>query len=121
MKKEEHWKLNNDGSLAGVYGLDLTKVSGSIWGPTGLLTQVIENWTRLHPVEMATHLRDVHNVSLDQKNKFASAKSGLRYGCSVPSGLGMMLEIVEPELFKNKRLLHKFMKEYPGFRVAQVT
>ena len=117
---EEHWKLNTNGSLAGVYALDLKQGKGSTWAHGGILDQVVENWTKLHPVEMAQHLIEVAEVSAEQKNKFASSKTGLRYGCSVPVGLGLQLELVEPDLFSNRQLLHKFMRKFPGFRVAQV-
>ena len=117
--KEEHWKLNKDGSLAGVFAVDPTTGRyGDVWGRIGA---AIETWVKLHPLEMARHLLDVEYLRQEQMNKFGSTPSkSLRYGCSVPVGLGRMLEIVEPELFTDKRLYHQFMKKFPAFRVCQV-
>lgn len=115
MEKQEHWKTNDAGQLQGVWGLNLEKIgSGDIWDK---IDRVIVEWTKLHPIEMAEHLLFVKELSAMQKKDTASSDSGLRYGVEIPTGLGIQLNIVAPEIFTNKPLLHKFMRRYKGFTV----
>jgi hypothetical protein len=116
MEKQEHWKTNDAGQLKGVWGLDLSKITrGDDWSK---IDQIITEWTKLHPYEMAEHILFVKELNSVQKNDTASSKEGLRYGVEIPTGLGIQLQLILPELFTNKTLLHKFMKRYKGFTVA---
>jgi len=113
---QEHWKLKQDGQIAGVWGLDLSKATGDRWDR---IDQVIQEWTKIHPLEMAEHLRLVHEINKSMKNDLGSTDSkSLRYGVEIPTGLGIQLNLLDPDLFTNKTLLHKFMKRYKGFTVC---
>jgi hypothetical protein len=113
----EHWKLDKTGQIAGVWGLDLSKM-GRASDDWDRIDQVITEWAKIHPLEMAEHIRLVHELNSMQDNDLGSGKEGLRYGAEVPTGLGIQLQLVLPDLFTNKALLHKFMKRYKGFTVA---
>lgn len=118
MKKEEHWKLNKTGHFEGVYAVDPTKGKfGDRWARVGA---AIESWAKLHPQEFAEHCLAVEYERQAQMNAYASTKDkSLRWGCSIPVGLGRMLELIEPELFTDPKLGQKFMKKFPIFNVCQ--
>jgi len=113
---QEHWKLGKDGQIAGVWGLDLSKATGDRWSK---IDQVITEWTKLHPQEMLAHLKMVKELNAQQKNEFAASDSkSLRYAVEIPTGLGIQLNLLDPELFSNKTLLGRFAKRYRGFAVC---
>ncbi len=118
MIQEEHWKLDKQGEIEGVFVVDPTKAKGAdLWQK---IDEVIVAYTQLHPVEMEAQVRSNVLRMKEQLNEFGSTKDkSLRWGASIPTALLFRLQILEPELFENKRLFNTFLKKYKGFAVCK--
>lgn len=104
--------------MEGLYAVNpLQERYSDIWAR---IEGAIQAYTKLHPKEMAQHLLEVEQVRNEQANDHASTESkSLRWGCAIPVGLGRMLEIVEPDLFTDRRLYRLFMKKFPIFNICK--
>jgi hypothetical protein len=110
----EHWNLK-DGKFKGLYAIDPLK--GRFSDKWARIENAIQEYTKLHPQEMAEALLDVEYHRQAQINQYGASSSGIRHGAMLPPGLGFKLEIIDPELFTNRNNLHEFLKRFPGFRV----
>jgi hypothetical protein len=70
------------------------------------------------------HLFELQNVLAENKRRrITSNPTGMNKtktfgaGISIPTGLYIALEKVEPELFNNKKMLNFFKKKFPQFKV----
>lgn len=110
----EHWKQKNNGDIEGIFRVDTKNVRGvDLWAR---VDAIIQSYVRIHPREIAAQLEMNRERNEVQKNDYGSGAE-IRIGVSIPVGLLIDLERIEPALFSNKNLFHKFMEKYPGFRV----
>lgn len=110
----EHQNKNKDGDILGIFRVDTKNARGiDLWAR---VDAIIQSYVRIHPKEIATQLEMNKQRNEVQKNDFGSGVD-IRIGVSIPVGLLIDLERIEPALFSNKNLFHKFMEKYPGFRV----
>ncbi len=118
---KEHLNIGEDGKLKGLYRLDTSKVKGiDIWAK---LDQVINDYAKIHKWEMiecvTANAATMKTMLREDGRTGRRDLANLRYGCDIPVALMFKLEQVEPELFSNKKLFHKFLNKYKGFRVCQ--
>lgn len=121
MKHEiEHLNLDKKGDLLGLWDIDVKKATGlDMWDK---IQSVIEAYAKVHSLEMEILVRQNLELSRTRKNSMALTEEGgnrLRWGMNIPHGLMFKLELLEPMLFSDKKLYHKFLKKYKGFRVCE--
>lgn len=117
--EEQHLDIDKEGNLKGLWNIDVKKVTGgSIWDK---IQTVVEAYAKIHSLEIEITIRENAKLTDTRKNDLASTEGGsrLRWGVNIPAGLLFKLELVEPELFTDKKLYHKFLKKYKGFRVCK--
>lgn len=114
----EHLRYDKMGGLAGLYRLDPSKAEGiDVWAK---IDDVIRAYTKIHPNEMQMLVMENQYISKTRRTESASSKSkSLRWGASIPPALLFNLEVVEPNLFFDKKLFHKFLRKYKGFRICK--
>lgn len=114
---EEHWDLDENGNLRGLHVIDPKLATGAdIWDK---LDEVIRDYAKVNPNEMRLHLMEVASVRLDLNNELGTSKGQLRWGVSIPPGLYFRIQALEPDIFNNRDMYHKFMRKYPGFRICR--
>lgn len=115
----EHWDLDKAGKFAGLWDINAQEVTGAdLWQK---LDRVISEYSKIHPNEMRMIVVENKMISDSRRSDTQAIKSGtgLRWGISIPPALLFKLEMVEPELFRTKKLYHGFMRRYPGFRICK--
>lgn len=115
--EQEHWNLDPEGNLKGVWALNTDNATGGRWA---MIDQVIREYTQLHPSEMEMLVYENKAISDSRNAHAASENKSIRWGISVPAGLLFALERVEPMLFVEKPLYHEFLKRYKGLRICKV-
>jgi len=117
--EEEHLDVDQQGNLKGLWDIDVKKVTGGdLWDK---VQNLVEAYAKVHSMEVEIIIRENAELTETRKNALASTEGGsrLRWGGNLPVGLMFKLELLEPELFTNKKLYHKFLKKYKGFRVCK--
>lgn len=116
---DEHIKYKKDGDIEGLYIIDVEKAKNIGKDQWDRYDQVIKAYIDLHPMEMKAQILSNRERRQEQLNKYGSTESkALRHGISIPAGLLMSLQGIEPRLLQDKKLLHKFMRRYPAFTVC---
>ena len=117
---EEHLVFDKDGKMAGLWDIDSYSVNGvDLWDK---LDQIVGAYVKVHPIEMEILVRENKAISQSRMDNHQIVKKGgsmLRWGASLPPALMFKLEQVEPMLFSNKKLFHKFLNKYKGFRICK--
>lgn len=121
----EHIRLNRDGTLAGLFTVDLhkgklAKGNGTDDPYWNVITQIIEAYSRIHQNEMYLHLTETKAEKAMNANKHGSSKTKMRRLISLPVGLMFDIEEFDPVFFGDKTKVRKFAKRYPGFAVVDV-
>ena len=120
LHEQQHWNKDKSGELLGIWDINAYAANGAdIWDK---IDEVIREYAKVHTMEMEILIRENANISNSRKNDLAmSGKNDirLRWGASIPPGLLFKLEQIEPMLFSNKKLFHKFLKKYKGFRICK--
>ena len=119
MKHEtEHINLDEKGKVLGLWDIVTDKLTGERWDK---IQAVIEAYATVHKLEMEILVRENAEIMNSRANELALAGGGnrLRWGANIPPGLMFKLEQIEPMLFADKTLFHKFLKKYKGFRVCK--
>lgn len=106
----EHWRIKNNS-----FGLFAVNHKASGWDK---LDQIIDNYYKVHRLELKEIEKENKTTLATRKNKFGSA-SKIRMVASIPVGLMRILEKCEPDLFKDKKKFHVFIKRYKKFKVCQ--
>lgn len=117
----EHLNVDKTGKILGLYKINASAVLGvDIWQK---IERTIIEYTKLHPLEVELVLRENKFLTETRLNDFAtSGKKGmanLRWGCNIPVALMFLLEEIEPKLFANPKLYHKFLNKFKGFRICK--
>jgi len=82
---------------------------------------VIRAYTKINPSEVALVLADNKLQRQQAASSTGSNKSGtMRSTISLPFGLMLKLDELEPTLLTDKRTLYEFMRRYEGFRTCRV-
>jgi len=80
----------------------------------------ISDYRKLYPEEAEMHISDLYVRRMSQKNEFASTDDkSVRWALNLPSNLFMTINKYYPEVFENKKDVHKMMRMFPEFRVAR--
>jgi len=117
--EEQHLDIDKQGNLKGLWNIDVKKVvGGDRWDK---IQTVIEAYAKVHSLEVEIMIRENAELTETRKNALATVEgdSRLRWGANLPAGLMFKLEQLEPMLFSDKALYHKFLKKYKGFRVCK--
>lgn len=113
----EHHIYNKEGDLKALKVIDTAKTTGDRWER---IDQTIKDYITLHPNEMRMLVMENKAISNSRLNDYASDKSkSIRFGASVPFGLMVLLEQIEPFLFTEKELFYRFIKKYKGFKICK--
>lgn len=117
----EHLNIDKDGKILGLLKINSELVVGvDVWQK---IDRAITEYARLHPIEVEITVRENGKISDSRLNDFASTKNNgsgrLRWGCNIPAALMFLLEQIEPNLFTEKSLYHKFLNKYKGFRICK--
>jgi hypothetical protein len=117
-EKEEHWVLDKDGAISGLYVVDVTGMDGiDSWNA---IHTVVTEYAQIHPMEIQAQLIQNEMVRKTNKSKTGSNSSKtMRWGLSIPVGLYFKLQQVMPDLFDDNRKLRMFMKKYKGFTTCE--
>lgn len=117
MNQNEHHRLNKDGKAGfGIMDINTKKAYGdNVWTKVEM---VVQAYAQVHPQEVKEIVLQNAQLTATRKNEYAS-NGKIRWGASLPVGLMMKLEQVEPKLFSDKKLFNQFMNKYKGFRVCQ--
>lgn len=113
----EHLRLDQGGNLKGLYKIDASKVTGignhDYWGK---IEHIIEEYVRLHPIEMQEAIDHNKMQKASSINEFGSDKTKqMRRTIGIPNGLLIAIMTFDPEFLENggNKLL-KFCKRFPG-------
>ncbi len=119
----EHLVLDDKGKLKGLYNIDpMKRIQGRAKseGAWNVIHDLVETYAMLHPNEINMLKIENQSMKADKKDKHGSSKDkSKRHLCSIPPGLMFLLEKVEPDLFGNKKKLHKFLRKFPIFQVCE--
>lgn len=84
--------------------------------------EIIDTWLKADPENVADILiltEQNQKLKETRKNELASTDDkGMRWALSLPQGLAYVFMNQKPELFRDKKELHWFMKNYPQFCIA---
>ena len=120
LHEKEHWNIDKKGDLLGIWDINAYAASGAdLWDK---IDYVIKEYAKVHRLELEIVIRENAAISKSRQNDLAMSHKGglrLRWGASIPPGLLFKLEQIEPMLFSNKKLFHKFLKKYKGFRICK--
>ena len=104
-------------------GIVLFEHGGSIYEDTwSKVDSVIKTYKELHKNdnEWKLWLKDVNRIRQTRKNEYSSNKDkSIRFGITIPPQLMFEIEVVEPDMFSNKKLFSRFMKHYPIFVIPE--
>ncbi len=114
---EEHLDIK-DGNFNGLWAIKGEYATGAdMWEK---ITNIIEAYAKLHPLEMELQVRANAKRTTEQLNQYGSNHTkNIRLGLSMPVGLMFSIQSVYPEVFENDKLLTKFMKKFKGLRICQ--
>tara|TARA_Y100000361_G_C10886876_1_gene202085 strand:- start:46 stop:405 length:360 start_codon:yes stop_codon:yes gene_type:complete len=115
----EHKVYNKDGSLAGLHRIDVDKCK-KLYGYWDGIDALVQAYTMVHPHEMRQAVVENQAVRENNYDAFGAGKQkGLRHGLSLPPGLYHLLNEFDQSLFKDKKKLQKFMRDYKGLRTCK--
>lgn len=118
--KTEHLNLDKQGKILGLWDFDAKNAKGvDLWDK---IQSVVETYAKIHSMEIEIMVRQNAEITQTRKNALSITEEGgnrIRWGCNLPHGLMFKLEQLEPMLFSDKKLYHKFLKKYKGFRVCE--
>ena len=84
-----------------------------------IIDGLVRDYTTLHPEEMrewVETMRDIRRSKRDER--LGMNKSGsMRQALALPMGLAVLIKKYDPEVFSDKKIMHQFMKLFPGFRI----
>ena len=113
----EHLALDKGGNLRGLYKVNSKAATGvgthDYWGK---IEHIIEEYVRIHPLEMQETLEYNKRQKSSSINEFGSDKNKyMRRTIGVPNGLLIAIMTFDPEFLENggNKLL-KFCKRFPG-------
>jgi hypothetical protein len=106
----EHWRTRNN--RFGLYTIDHRAIG---WDK---IDQIISNYYKVHKVELEQQEKENKQTLATRRNRFSS-NGKMRLAASLPVGLLRVLEKCEPNLFKDKKLFHSFIKKFNKFKVCQ--
>jgi hypothetical protein len=117
-EREEHWVLDKNGEISGLYVVDTTLMQDSCsWDA---IDQAIREYSAIHPNEMRLQVIDNAKRVMENTTKTGSNKSKtMRLGVSIPVALMFKLQQIMPDIFEDKRKMQKFMKKYKGLRTCE--
>lgn len=111
----EHLRFEN-GVFKGLYTISAQKAR-EVYGESRLwegVEHIIQDYTRVHPEEMAEQYIYNDITRTTNLNKYGSADSkAYRHALELPIGLHQVLGEYHPALFTDRAKLNKFMKKYP--------
>lgn len=111
----EHLKLSTEDTLR-IQTVDLNSFAHlDFWSK---VDEIIEDYTKIHPMEMEIIVRQNKQIAEGQFHKHGAQQKGsnteLRHRLRMPADLMTLLSTFAPELFETKVNYHKFMKRYKG-------
>lgn len=114
---QEHLDIE-DGNFKGLWNINPFAAKGAdMWQR---MDEIINAYTKLHPVEMELQVRANAVRVKTQLNDLGTTESkSIRYGASIPTGLMLKLQTIYPEVFTERNLFNQFLKRYKGLRVCQ--
>lgn len=107
-------------------GMFVVKASDNLGSPSAsaddikwkILTQLVEDYARVHPKEVREIVIDNKVLAKSSKNQYASSDS-IRYALRTPPGLVRLIERKFPNFFIDKKNLHRFMDTFKAFRIPE--
>lgn len=121
----EHLDVAEDGRVKGYYKVDASEARGigthDYWGR---IEQIIQEYTRLHPIEITDCLKhasmsrdaayNAYGLNIEDK------QSTMRNGIAIPNGLIIAIMTFDPEFLENKgQKLNEFRRRFPGFNTSK--
>jgi hypothetical protein len=113
----EHLVVGEGGNLKGLYTIDAKNVTGVAGhGYWDKIEHLIEQYVKLHPLEMQEAIEHNKMQKSSSINEFGSDKNKyMRRTIGIPNGLLIAIMTFDPEFLENggNKLL-KFCKRFPG-------
>lgn len=120
MAEDKNYKIvdrrdGKEGKTIGVYKFTPDSHSDKF----EMIATLVDDWVKMHPNDTREILDEVKRRR-NEGNDYGSAEGKLksknfRRGMMLPPGLSILIKKNFPEVFEDKKQMHKFMKRFPGF------